>query len=451
MKPMVSIIVPVYNTEQYVRRCIDSIVNQEYTDFELLLIDDGSKDSSGAICDEYAKNDSRVKVIHKKNSGVSDSRNCALDMAKGKYIQFLDSDDWITPDATRLFVRSAEEYDCDMVISDFYRVSGDRLSVKGDIEEDGVLTQEEFATHMMDNPADFYYGVLWNKLYKREIIEKHHLRMNKEINWCEDFIFNLEYTIYAKVFYALNAPIYYYVKRKGSLVSQGMSISKVIKMKLNVFEYYNNFYKHVLDEKEYEKNRLQVYRFFLDSANDGMVLPAVLPGTKRLGEERNLINENAMTSDSQIAENYRNRKLLEHYMELVALKSDLHLEDVMLLLCLIEQDIWNNRKELADFAGISRTRLTTSLQRLSANDIVKIDEIKEPKKKKKDKHTKKEEVPRHPLKVIWLPTSKNVLHEINIALMEYDTTRFAEFTNDEIHQYKLLSQKAKNNIQRVLL
>ena len=110
MKPMVSIIVPVYNTEQYLRRCIDSIVNQEYTDFELLLIDDGSKDSSGVICDEYAEKDARVRVIHKENSGVSDSRNCALDHAKGKYIQFLDSDDWITPDATRLLVRSAEEY-----------------------------------------------------------------------------------------------------------------------------------------------------------------------------------------------------------------------------------------------------------------------------------------------------------------------------------------------------
>ena len=132
MRPMVSIIVPVYNAEQYLRRCVDSILNQEYTDFELFLVNDGSTDSSGDICEEYGDKDHRVIVIQKENTGVSDSRNLALDRARGKYLQFLDSDDWITPDATRLFVRAAEEYGCDMVISDFYRVVGERLSPKGD-------------------------------------------------------------------------------------------------------------------------------------------------------------------------------------------------------------------------------------------------------------------------------------------------------------------------------
>ena len=168
MRPMVSIVVPIYNAEQYLRRCVDSILNQEYTDFELLLVNDGSTDASGDICEEYGDQDPRVIVIQKENTGVSDSRNRALDRARGKYLQFLDSDDWITPDATRLFVRAAEEYGCDMVISDFYRVVGERLSTKGDIEEEGVLTREEFAAHMMENPADFYYGVLWNKLYRRD-------------------------------------------------------------------------------------------------------------------------------------------------------------------------------------------------------------------------------------------------------------------------------------------
>lgn len=459
MNPMVSIIVPIYNTEQYLRRCVDSILNQEYTDFELLLIDDGSRDDSGKICDEYAQKDERVRVIHKENSGVSDSRNCALDLAKGKYIQFLDSDDWITPDATRLFVRSAEEYHCDMVISDFYRVSGERLSSKGDIEEDGVLTQEEFAAHMMENPADFYYGVLWNKLYRREIIEQHHLRMDTKISWCEDFMFNLEYTLYAKVFYALHAPVYYYVKRKGSLISQGMSISKTIKMKLNVFEYYNNFYKHVLDEEDYEKNRLQVYRFFLDSASDGMVLPTVAPGTKKLGEERTPINENAINGNGQAAENYRNRKLLEHYMESVALKSDLRVEDVMLILCLTGQDIWKTRKELADFAGVSRARLNGSLQRLAANDILKVEEIKEAKEKKEGRRKKKEEEVQldkvrtmgRQIRITWLPASENIMREIKIAQKECDAVRFADFSQDELVQYQKLMEKTKNNIQRVLI
>ena len=92
MQPMVSIIVPIYNAEQYLRRCVDSILNQEYTDYELLLVNDGSTDASGDICEEYGDQDPRVIVIQKENTGVSDSRNRALDRARGKYLQFLDSD-----------------------------------------------------------------------------------------------------------------------------------------------------------------------------------------------------------------------------------------------------------------------------------------------------------------------------------------------------------------------
>ena len=108
MKPIVSIIVPVYNAEKFLNRCVDSILGQEYKDFELILVDDGSRDMSGSICDAYAKTDERVVVIHKENSGVSDTRNQGIERAKGTYLQFVDSDDWLTPDATKLMVRAAE-------------------------------------------------------------------------------------------------------------------------------------------------------------------------------------------------------------------------------------------------------------------------------------------------------------------------------------------------------
>ena len=130
MTPTVSIIVPVYNAVNTIGRCIESILNQEYSDFELLLVNDGSADGSGAICDAYADRDSRVRVFHQVNSGVSASRNLALDHAKGDYLQFLDSDDWITPDATSSLVRAAETNRCDLVIADFYRVVGERVSHK---------------------------------------------------------------------------------------------------------------------------------------------------------------------------------------------------------------------------------------------------------------------------------------------------------------------------------
>ena len=462
MRPMVSIIVPIYNAEQYLRRCVDSILNQEYTDYELLLVNDGSTDASGDICEEYRDRDPRVIVIQKENTGVSDSRNRALDRARGKYLQFLDSDDWITPDATRLFVRAAEEYGCDMVISDFYRVVGERLSPKGDIEEEGVLTREEFAAHMMENPADFYYGVLWNKLYRRDIVEEHNLRMDTDINWCEDFMFNLEYIRYAKVFYALHAPIYYYVKRKGSLASQGINISKTVKMKLNVFEYYNNFYKHVLEEEDYEKNRLQVYRFFIDAAGDGTVPPSILPGSKKLGDERVFVNTEILQAEGPAGEDYRKRKLLEHYLEPVALKGDLKVMDVCLLLCLCEKHEWDSRRELADFAGITRTNLTSGLQRLTMKGFLKVEEVKEPKPSKKDKTTGKNKMKAAEMAetkrkgrggriaVTILPAADAVMKELEMAQRDYDAARFAGFTEEELIKYAELSEKIKENTKNIL-
>ena len=434
MNPTVSIIVPVYNAEATISRCIESIINQEYRDFELLLIDDGSTDSSGMICDRYAAEDSRIRLIHKENTGVSETRNMALDLACGTYLQFLDSDDWITPNATRLFVEEAERYHCDMVISDFYRVVGKRVAHKGDIDDDCVLTQEEFSAHMLQNPADFYYGVLWNKLYRRDIVEKYHLRMNPEISWCEDFMFNLEYIRHAEVFYALQVPVYYYVKTKGSLASQGMSISKTIKMKLMVFEYYNNFYKHVLDEEDYEKNRLQVYRFLVDAAGDGAVPPSFFSGSKKLGEERNSVSQEVVAGEGILMDDYRDRKLLDYYLEPIAQKNNLTLGEVRLLLCLSQLRHIGTRKEIADFAGITVRSLSLLLQRLSLKNMLKYEENR----------TTKE------LKITFLPLASPIQNEIAAAQSNFEQAKYAGFTEDELIQYAALTEKIKNNIQKIL-
>lgn len=434
MNPTVSIIVPVYNAEATISRCIESIINQEYRDFELLLIDDGSTDSSGTICDRYAAEDSRIRLIHKENTGVSETRNMALDLACGTYLQFLDSDDWITPNATRLFVEEAERYHCDMVISDFYRVVGKRVAHKGDIDDDCVLTQEEFSAHMLQNPADFYYGVLWNKLYRHDIVEKYHLRMNPEISWCEDFMFNLEYIRHAEVFYALQVPVYYYVKTKGSLASQGMSISKTIKMKLMVFEYYNNFYKHVLDEEDYEKSRLQVYRFLVDAAGDGAVPPSFFSGSKKLGEERNSVSQEVVAGEGILMDDYRDRKLLDYYLEPIAQKNNLTLGEVRLLLCLSQLRHIGTRKEIADFAGITVRSLSLLLQRLSLKNMLKYEENR----------TTKE------LKITFLPLASPIQNEIAAAQSNFEQAKYAGFTEDELIQYAALTEKIKNNIQKIL-
>ena len=438
MSPTVSIIVPVYNAERTIRRCIDSILNQEYADFELLLVDDGSADHSGSVCDEYASRDSRVRVFHKANSGVSSSRNLALDHARGEYLQFLDSDDWITPDATRSLVRDMEAQPCDMVISDFYRVVGERVCQKGDIDEDGVMTREEFAAHMMEAPADFYYGVLWNKLYRRSIVEAHHLRMDPEISWCEDFMFNLEYIRHAQLFRAIQIPIYYYVKTKGSLASQSLTISQTVKMKLTVFEYYHRFFKTVLDEEEYERCRLKVYRFLVDAAGDGSVPPAGLSNSRKLGDERMQVCPHVLQGEGVLYDAFRERKLLDRYLETAALKNDLALPDARLLLALWELNFQPTRQEAADFANLPRSAFSLSLKKLTARGLLKVTDVRRGK----------EQLRR--MDIFFAEAAKPVLADLQMARQDYEAARLASLLPEELAQHSLLSEKIQAHIRDIL-
>jgi len=435
MSPKISIVVPIYNAQKTIERCIDSILNQDFSDFELLLIDDGSKDDSGKICDAYAKKDNRVRVIHKENSGVSASRNLALREAKGEYLQFLDADDWITPNATRLLAESLEQNHCDMVIADFYRVIGERLSHKGSIDEDGVLSREEFANFMMENPADFYYGVLWNKLYKRSIIEKNQLCMNPKISWCEDFMFNLEYIRHCENIFVLQVPIYYYVKTKGSLVSQSMSLTKTIKTKMMVFEYYTEFYKQVLSEEEYEKKRLQIYSYLTDVASDEIVPPTLLSNSKKLGQERSLANAALGDENHYFAEDYRNRKLMAYYIEPVAIKYELTLEEARTLLVLSHQPMVKNRKELAEFLEISSQRLAIFLNKFRKNEYVKVS-----KKRGKER-----------LEIAFYKTSEKLIDELRMAEMQFENARFSGLMENELQEYKRLSEQVKKSTLGIIL
>lgn len=434
MCPTVTIIVPIYNAEKTLHRCIDSVLDQEYSDFEVLLVNDGSQDSSGDICREYEKADSRIHLIDKPNTGVSDSRNIAISMARGTYLQFLDSDDWITPNATRLFVETAEKYHCDMVIADFYRVSGERVSPKGDIDEDCVLTLEEFAAHMIENPADFYYGVLWNKLYRRDIIEKNQLRMNDEISWCEDFMFNLEYMRHCNIIFPLKVPVYYYVKTKGSLASQGGNISKAIKMKLMVFDYYNNFYKHIFTEEDYERNQLQIYRFLVDAASDGAVPPSILPGTKKLGEERSRAVSAALSGEGIQNEQYRTRKLLDYYLEPLALRNGLSLEEIRLIFTLAQPHCSTTLKELADFTQMTSSHLSSLLQKLSRKALLKTESRRSGRR----------------LSITFLPAGEIILDELTQVQINYEKVCFDGFTEDELIRYGCLTDKIKQNILKIL-
>jgi len=373
--PIVSIIVPVYNAAKplnedktVLHRCIDSILNQEFRDFELIVVDDGSKDTSGKILDEYAKTDERIKVIHKENSGVSNTRNLAIQNARGKYIQFLDADDWITTDATKSLVRTMEESKADLVIADFYRVVGENTSHKGRIDSDKVLTRDEFADYMIQNPADYYYGVLWNKLYKKSIIDTYHLKMDASLSWSEDFIFNLEYLLHVKKVAPLQLPIYYYVKTEGSLVSQSrFDIRNIVDMKLSVIKYYDNFYKSIYDEKEYARKRPEILSFLVGFATDDS---AISFSTKKLGEEIVPVAKLSDHKQDAILHNYYTIKLLERLLQRIATETGLSTNELMIihyLSCFPRSSI---TKDMALFTDINQFLLLPLLEKLVFNEFV---------------------------------------------------------------------------------
>ncbi len=449
--PAVSIIVPVYNAEKTIDRCINSILNQKYKDFELLLLDDGSTDSSGAICDAYAEKDGRIRVLHKENTGVSDTRNRGIAMARGEYLQFVDSDDWITPEATGFFMRSATENDCDMVIADFYRVIGERVSQKGSIEEEGVMERLDYALLMMQKPADFYYGVLWNKFYKRSIIEAYRIRMDNSVSWSEDFIFNLDYVRHTGRIYALKIPVYYYVKTKGSLVSQGTSVRKTIQMKRRVFMSYNDFYKNVFDDTDYEKRKGDVYRFLFDIASDGSVSPPGIQGSFRLGNERTRVSEGVLEGKGLFFDSYQERKLLEKLFNIAAQKSDLTTDDVKLLYYLSQPHKNCTRQEIADVLNISGRKLSGSGKRLLAREMIAAAE----KDKTGDKDRKKETDPEKKRKTkekeyVVTHEAESVMSELMFLLCDLEQIRYEGFTREEIELYEKLNEKKRQNIKEAL-
>lgn len=188
--PLISVIVPVYNVEKYLPRCIDSILNQTYKNLEIILVDDGSPDNCPAICDEYAQKDSRIKVIHKANGGVSSARNVGLDVATGEYIGFVDSDDWIEPDMYEFLFMRATDYNVDISrcasVWEYGKGRCEEILTDNENENMFLLDGEDLILDLVNGAWD--EGVVWNKLYKKEIVKN--VRFREDIAFCEDCLFN---------------------------------------------------------------------------------------------------------------------------------------------------------------------------------------------------------------------------------------------------------------------
>jgi len=265
-QPLVSIIVPIYNAALDLVRCLESIKRQRYENLEILLVNDGSCDSSLEICRMYARMDSRIIIIDKENSGVSGTRNIAIERATGKYLQFVDADDCLDLNATRLMVERLEETDSDLLIANYCSVSASgKTRVYGFLPPDETLDKKEFALYLMDEPASFYFSVMWNKLYRRDLIMQHNIRCSEEFSWSEDLLFNLEYIRYAERFCSMRTPVYYYSRGTKHSLVKSVTPKQAIATRTALLAYYKQLY---IDLGLYERYKLQILRYLVATAKD---------------------------------------------------------------------------------------------------------------------------------------------------------------------------------------
>ena len=217
--PTISVIVPVYNVEKYLRCCVDSILAQTYTDIEILLVDDGSTDGSSAICDEYAEKDSRVQVFHKENGGVSSARNMGLDKATGKWIMFVDSDDKVAPQICERLLAYAMESCMPMCMWSEGNDETGYVPVPSKLKTGRNYPIQEIFKLLIHHPVE--------RLYEQSIVEKNKLRFNENVSYTEDTIFNFEYYAFLKSFFIIDEPLYYYRVLSKSL-SHGSFIDNYV-------------------------------------------------------------------------------------------------------------------------------------------------------------------------------------------------------------------------------
>lgn len=212
---MISVIVPVYNTEKYIHRCIDSILAQSHTDFELLLIDDGSPDNCGVICDDYAAQDTRVRVFHKGNGGVSSARNLGIEQAQGEWITFIDSDDYVHQD---FLLSLYKKHDVDLIISSF-KVVGSSEDMVGYLED--IVYDEETLRGTIESLAlTVNFHTPWGKLFRRDIIVNSRLVFDEQINSGEDALFVFNYLMFTRTLRLSNKVFYFYERGNSGGLSQ---------------------------------------------------------------------------------------------------------------------------------------------------------------------------------------------------------------------------------------
>lgn len=223
MNPLISVIVPIYDVEKYLARCVDSIVNQTYKNLEIILVDDGSPDRCPQMCDDYAEKDSRIKVVHKKNGGLSDARNAGMAVAKGEYISFIDSDDYVSDDFFECLLDVMNKENSDIAECSVVKLYEDNRfdEFSDDLSVKTYDTQDAMSVLIAENP---FHQHVWNKLYKTELVRDIPYAVGK-LN--EDEFWTYQVFGRANKVSKLNKTMYYYFQRNSSIMGVGYNIRRL--------------------------------------------------------------------------------------------------------------------------------------------------------------------------------------------------------------------------------
>lgn len=275
--PTVSVIVPAYNAEKFIESCVESILRQTYTDFELILVNDGSKDSTSAICHRFAEQDRRITVIDQENGGASSAKNKGLSIAKGSYVEFVDADDIIDQTYMEQLLRGTAEDKADLCVGNMAFVILDKgelvLSRPTPKLHEGMFTLKEYLSYYKEYMPHAIVGSPCNKLFRRSIIEEHHLRFDETTKNNEDTWFNLEYLRCCKKVFVSASPFYRYINHQNGSASRKY-IDNVIEIYIETYRRSTAFLK---EAEMYDCNAQFCKSYFIGlciGALNGIVLQA---------------------------------------------------------------------------------------------------------------------------------------------------------------------------------
>ncbi len=290
--PLISVLIPVYNIERYVGICLESVVKQKYRQLEIIVVDDGSTDRSGEICDLYAQKDGRIKVIHKANGGLVSARKAAMQVAKGAYIGYVDGDDWISPDYYSDLFLKIEGNNCDAVVAGFSRDLFDTSTPMSNVVPAGCYEGEKLEnlfSNMISTGAFFRHGIttyLWNKLFKREIVEGIQLGIDDRISIGEDGAVVYPALLKCKRVFVTNNFSYHYRQREDSMLKK----SRPFEQEISQLQVLYNQIDNAIERYPASLNlRLQLQKYVLSTCiirSGGIVDSA--GGTKYLPFEKDL-------------------------------------------------------------------------------------------------------------------------------------------------------------------